>query len=685
MSRAEDTIDPAAGRIGAMAAARLHWEALFLNDRVIAFPQTQRPNISIVIVSRGARYILAMTLANMARYQPDEAEAFEVILVDNASDLDTRKLFPRLENLTLIQNEENCGFGRACNQGAALARASRILFLNPDVDLFPGALKAMCDGFSLFERVGIVGARLVFPGGYLQEAGANFVDDAQVTHPYLRGEKNASAPEALYAREVGYVSGAAMMIDRSLFETLGGFDAAFDPAYFEDTDLCVRAQRLGRSVVYQPRAIAFHYENATSPNRAAADALIDKHRDVFLRRHRKWLFDSGAHPTGFMARDMNRFRMRVLYVDDETPHQDKGGGLPRANSIIAAMVSMGYQVTVLPVSRIDVEPADRYRDIHPAVEILEPQGGLLLLKNLICERAGYYDVLWVSRPHNIDSVCHAMLRFGRTPRDLAPRVIFDTEAVFAARDGVQAIAQGEGLTAEALWGRLRSELRFSALADRVVCVSTAEERILRAAGLINIAVLGHTVELRPGPRTFPHRSGILFVGSLSHEGSPNVDSVDWLLDEVWPRITRDLGAQQELTLVGEIADTVRARFKRLNVVIMGRIDSLDEVSDKARIAVAPTRYAGGVPHKVHEAASRGLPIVVTPILKEQVGWTDGEGLLAAPWQDPDAFARAIVSLHSDPLLWEQVRVAGLHRADAELGFAAFRASIRDICEVETLT
>ena len=684
MSRDEDTIDPAAGRAGARASARLHWEALFLNNRVIAFPQTREPKISIVIVSRGARYILATTLANMARYQAEEAEAFEMILVDNASDLGTRRLFPRLKNLTLIQNEENRGFGQACNQGAAVARAGRILFLNPDVDLFPGALKAMCESFSLFKRVGIVGARLVFPGGHLQEAGGNFVDDAQVTHPYLRSEKDASAPEALFAREVGYVSAAAMMIGRSLFETLGGFDAAFDPAYFGDTDLCVRAQRLGHSVVYQPRAVAIHYGSAASPNRAAAEELIDKHRDIFLQRHRKWLFESGTQPIGFMARDMNRFRMRVLYIDDETPHRDKGGGLPRANSIIAAMVSMGYQVTVLPASRSDMEPADRYRDLHPSVEILEPQGGLRLLVDLAGERAGYYDVLWVSRPHNIDSVCLSMFGAGRTPRYLAARVIFDTEAVFAARDGVQAIARGKGLTAEALWGRLRSELRFAALADRVVCVSASEERILRAAGLINVAILGHTVELCPGPRTFHDRSGILFVGALWHEESPNVDSIDWFLDEVWPRITRDLGTQLELTLVGEIADTVRARFTRPCVVIKGRVDSLDEVTDKARIAVAPTRYASGVPHKVHEAASRGVPIVVTPILKEQVGWNDGEGLLAAPWQDPEAFARAIVALHSDALLWERVRAAGLHRAEAELGFAAFRTSIRNICEAETV-
>ncbi len=74
-----------------------------------------------------------------------------------------------------------------------------------------------------------------------------------MTHPYLRGHDNASAPEALYAREVAYVSGALLMIERDLFHSLNGFDELFAPAYFEDTDLCVRAIQSGRRVVYQHR------------------------------------------------------------------------------------------------------------------------------------------------------------------------------------------------------------------------------------------------------------------------------------------------------------------------------------------------------------------------------------------------------------------------------------------------
>lgn len=684
MTDAETTVDPGEGRIAALAAARLHWEALFLNERLIEFPSTPRPNVSIVIVSRGARHLLATTLANLSRYLPTAEEAFEVILVDNASDAETRRLFPKLTNVTLILNEKNVGFGPACDQGAVIARANRILFLNPDVDLMPGAIKALVDGFSLFDRVGIVGARLVFPGGFLQEAGAGFVDDAQVTHPYLRGMQDASAPEALFAREVGYVSGAVMMVDRELYTTLGGFDRDFDPAYFEDTDLCIRAQRLGWSVVYQPRAVAIHYENATSPDRATAAALIDRHRGVFLDKHRKWLFDSGAHPAGFMAREMNRFRLRVLYVDDRTPHLDLGSGLPRANSIVNAMASLGYQVTLFPAYESDDEPADRYRDLHPTVEILKPQGGTKLILDLCRERAGYYDVLWVSRPHNIAMVCHAMLAGGRSPRDLAQRIVFDTEAVFAARDGVEAVARGRGLTAEALQGGLKKELRFAALADKVVCVSPSEERLLRAAELLNVVVLGHSVEPRPGTNSFADRSGVLFVGSLKHEGSPNVDSIDWLLNHTWPKVRRAFGEDVRLVLAGDIAETARDRFENAGATVMGRLDRLDRVFNEVRVAVAPTRFAGGVPHKVHEAVSHGLPMVVTPILKRQVNWEEGEGLLSAPWQDPDAFASTVTSLLRNKALWNTTRERGLARIAADHSAHTFARAIRNICEAETV-
>src|SRR6185312_14191766 len=86
-----------------------------------------------------------------------------------------------------------------------------------------------------------------------------------------------------------------------------------------------------------------------------------------------------------------------------------------------------------------------------------------------------------------------------------------------------------------------------------------------------------------------------------------------------------------------------------------------------RVFVAPTRYAAGLPYKVNEAASFGLPVVATELLRGQLGWTDGEDILAAPAADPARFAALIVSLHRDEALWQRIRAGGLARVARENG------------------
>jgi GT2 family glycosyltransferase len=676
----ETTIDPVSGRRASMAMADLVWETLLWNDGRIRFVPPGTPLVSIVIVSFNAARLLAMTLSRLAEHLGHERSAAEVIVVDNASDAETQRLLDRIDGGQVIRNAGNQGFGPACNQGAAAARGRYVFFMNPDIDLMPGAIDAMVAAFSGFDRVGIVGARLVFPGGYLQEAGASFRDDAALTHPHLRSSRRASAPEVLHLREVAYVSGAALMVEAALFAELGGFDPLFAPAYFEDTDLCVRAVQHGFRVVYQPRAVAFHYENATAPKRDDVERLLDANRRKFLDRHRGWLFGAGNHPAGFMQRDADRFRFRLLYIDDYPPHVDRGAGLPRANSIVNAMARLGYLVTVLPCHGTDAEVADRYRDIDPRIEVLDP--GTIELRRIIDERKDYYDALWVSRPHNIGLVVQTFLEQGVEPSAwVKGRVIFDTEAVFACRDAVRRLVDGASVDGADLVRAVADELALTRLADTVVCVSPSEELVLRTYGALDdVRVLGHTVPVRPGPSGFAERRGVVFVGPLVADDTPNVDSIAQFLAEVWPRVTGRLGADARLVLVGEIIPSIRARFEGDTVEILGRLDRLDEVFDRVRLAIAPTRFAAGIPEKVHNTLSHGLPTVVSPILGAELGWPEGDGFVSAPWQDPAAFADAVVRLHEDETHWRAVRQRGLARVAAELGAADFSARIRDICE-----
>lgn len=681
MSKIE-TVDPHYGRLTALVEARLVSNALARNRLRIGFTPASHPIVSIVIVSYGAPELLILTLYRLAAQQVLTGIPFEVILVDNASGKETQDFLDTLDGVEIIRNAKNVGYGPACNRGATAARGRYLLFLNPDVELLPGAISALIEPFTDL-TVGIVGAHLVFPGGYLQECGAFFRDDAQITHPYGRGDPDPLLPEGAFQREVGYVSGAVMAVERTLFAELGGFDDVFAPAYFEDTDLCVRCHQAGRRVVYQPRASAIHFENATTPLRSEVEALIDRNRERFLDRHRAWLFPQAGAPPRFGDRTHDAWALKVLYVDDSVPHVDLGAGMPRANFTVAAMARLGYHVTVYPVHRGDADIAQRYRDLPDSVEILDSKerSGLV---HLIDERPDYYDILWVSRPHNIDLICEIFLNRDVSLRDyFRSRIIFDSEALFCLRDFLEeTVRDGHGIAARFI-EQARRETRNFVQADHVVCVSDAEARLLQSQGVTNTAVLGHAFYPRANDlATFGDRSGFLFVGSLQHPSSPNVDSLLWFLDAVWPKL-RELVPHAQFTIVGQVASGVTPRLTAPNVTVTGRIPDLTTLFDRARVFVAPTRFAAGMPHKVHAAIAQGLPCMVTPILAEQIGWPEGAGYLKHEWRDPMGFAAALAHLHNDAETWSRVQREGLEGVARDCSPTSFVAKLRQICEAPT--
>ena len=375
----------------------------------------------------------------------------------------------------------------------------------------------------------------------------------------------------------------------------------------------------------------------------------------------------------------------MLYVDDRVPHLDLGAGLPRANVILNAMAGLGYAVTFFPNYEADAEESQRYRDLDERIEILHASGDAGFAR-LIAERRDHYDVLWVSRPHNILFVTQALQAAGLDPRGFVrSRVIFDSEALFALRDFVTGAAtDGSAVAADLAWQAAR-ETRLFGLADAVVCVSPAEARVLGRYSPCNVTVLGHALTLPETPTPdFAARTGFVFVGALAREGQPNVDSLDWFFESVWPRVRSRL-PEAGLTIVGGIAPEIRERFARQpGVRVTGRVPETEPYLDAARVFLAPTRFAAGIPHKVHEALARGLPCTVTPILADQIGWEDGAGFLVRDWRDPAGFAEALTRLHEDGALWQAVRAEGLARIAEDCDTDAFAATIRGLCEAQVV-
>src|SRR5437588_978351 len=227
---------------------------------LLRFPHYDNPKVSIVIPVFNQIPVTLACLKSILRYPPEVS--YEVILVDDCSDQETKRCLREIDGLRVISNESNQGFLHSSNRGAAAARGEYLLFLNNDTEVTAGWLDALLRVFDLREDAGLVGAKLIFPDGRLQEAGGIMWRDASGVN-YGKWD-DPDKPEYNYLREVDYCSGACLLIQKSFFEKLGRFDPIYAPAYYEDTDLAFKVRKRHRKVYYQPFSIVVHHEGQTS-------------------------------------------------------------------------------------------------------------------------------------------------------------------------------------------------------------------------------------------------------------------------------------------------------------------------------------------------------------------------------------------------------------------------------------
>ncbi len=197
--------------------------------------------------------------------------SWELIVVDNHSTDDTASFLSTLGgDVQIIRNQENLGFAKACNQGARAARGKYLVFLNNDTIPQSNWLQPLVSEVEEHPEVGIVGSKLLFSDGSVQHAGV--VRDCQGFLPYhIYKSFPGDHPAVNQRREFQIVTAACLLIRRSLFEEVGGFDEGYVNG-FEDADLCLKVIERGYLVVYQPRSVVVHLENQTPGRKANEDA-----------------------------------------------------------------------------------------------------------------------------------------------------------------------------------------------------------------------------------------------------------------------------------------------------------------------------------------------------------------------------------------------------------------------------
>jgi GT2 family glycosyltransferase len=258
----------------------------------LRLPAAAEPAASVVMVTHGGLELTIRALDALQRHTP---EPFEAIVVDNASPGGLAdRLAAEVEGLDLVRNADNRGFGPACNQGAERARAPVLAFVNSDALVHAGWLAPL---LSALERPGVVAAapRLLNEDGTLQEAGA-LVGRGGRTASYGEGGDPAELASC-FPRVVDYASAACLLVERAAFEKAGGFDPVYAPAYYEDSDLCLRLAAAGGRVVYEPGSSATHVRYGSGSSELARE-LSDRNRATFAGRFAAQLADRPHALTG---------------------------------------------------------------------------------------------------------------------------------------------------------------------------------------------------------------------------------------------------------------------------------------------------------------------------------------------------------------------------------------------------
>lgn len=242
------------------------------------------PDLTISIISANNLDLLLPCLRSV--FEQTHQIRLEVYVVDNASTDNTAAAvqaeFPQVQ---VIKNDSRLGFSTNNNLVLERGQGRYLLLLNDDTLILDNALDKLVNFADNQRDAAVVGAYLLNPDYSDQQSYASF------PHPLIEPLFSATSLAtkqtiSLEPFEVDIVSGACLMVRRSVLETVGPLDAAFDPIYSEEFDWCYRIKKAGYKIYMLPQAKVIHYGSYTMNKEMAKKVeLLYSHKALYFRKH----------------------------------------------------------------------------------------------------------------------------------------------------------------------------------------------------------------------------------------------------------------------------------------------------------------------------------------------------------------------------------------------------------------
>ena len=605
---------------------------------VLTVPQWEDPQVSIVIPVYNQFEFTYHCVESILKNSGDIT--YEIIIANDCSSDLTTQIDKILPGVNCITNEQNLRFLRNCNNAAKYAKGQYILFLNNDTQVQENWLEPLVTLIESADDIGMVGSKLIYPDGLLQEAGGILWRDGSAWN--FGNRQNPALPQFNYVKQVDYISGAAIMLSRSLWEEIGGFDEHFAPAYCEDSDLAFTVRKMGYRVMYQPLSVVVHFEGVSN----GTDTSSGQKRyqvENSIKFKEKWAEELAKHPENaenvFQARDYSFGKPTLLMVDHYVPHYDKDAGSRTVFQYLKLFVKAGFNVKFIGDNFYQHEPYTTTLQ-QMGIEVLYGPDAAAGWKNWIKENAEHFDYVFLNRPH----IAPKYLDFIR--ENTKARIIYYGHDLAFVREMREYEITGDASFRDSSIEWQGKEIALMRQADVAYYPSYVEVDAIHAIDpSIHVkAIPAYLFEdVQWEGYDFDSRKDIMFIGGFSHR--PNVDAVKWLAKEIMPELTKLL-PDIKVHILGSNAPKEVLELANKHLIIEGFVtdEQLEQFYRSSRLSLVPLRYGAGIKGKVIEAMRFGTPVVTTSTGSEGIPNAEAAMIIE---NDPKEIARRIAAVYND--------------------------------------
>ena len=572
---------------------------------------------------------------------------YEIIIADDCSTDETINASEFIHNVVVAKSETNVGFLANCNQASVFAKGEYIVLLNNDTLVHENWLLELVKVVESSADIGLVGSKLIYQDGKLQEAGGIVWRDGSAWN-FGNGD-DPLKPEYNYVKEVDYISAASVLVRATCWRELAGFDTRYAPAYYEDTDLSFAIKHMGYKVVYQPKSVVTHFEGQSHGKDLSkgikAYQLLNQKKFREKWRHKLQAEHVANGHSIFNARDRSLDRRTILIVDHYVPWFDKDAGSRSTFMYVKFFVAMGYNVKFIGDNFYPHQP---YTDIlaEMGVEVLHGAYYANHWKEWFITNQSFIDLVYLHRPHiaakYIDFIkANSSAKILYQCHDLHHIRLQRASAITGCKNTLRLANEWE-----------EKELTLFNKSDIGLTFSYDEKAYLNRLGLnckVEQIPLFLYDNYEPSLSTFKERQDIMFVGGFNH--SPNAEGVLWFLDKVFPLVLKQLPEVKFHIIGSEMPDSITC-FESDNVIVYGYVSDseLKAIYGQVKVNVVPLLHGAGVKGKLVESLFYGTPFVAT-----SVGL---EGMNAAEYgfefyDDEMHFCNEVVLLLNDENYWHK--------------------------------